>query len=413
MRNIRNSIPSGRSIGLGLAIYFATSALVFGGVLCSANWTRATPIADSKLTFGFRELDLFASMSLWNGDRYITIAAHGYDFDPGKRSNVAFFPAYPAAISCFGRSLGVPFEVAALLVAHLFLAGAFVLLSAYLEIGPGDDCPRIQTLLAFGLFPAGFFLRMSQSEAMFVFLSILALYAIAKHWPLFLISIIIGAATATRPVGIALLVPLAIFLYREGDFRKKGKWVARASIALPVACSGLIAFMLYLQVLFESPIAFAQTQQHWRERPATGAARKVVGLATGEPLWSVYRRDSPCFWACSDDHALGPVFSIDFANPIVFTAAGALIAIGVRRRWLSAYEAALSIGLLAIPYLTRSFEMCMAGHARFAVVVFPIYLVLGRLIAAAPLAAQVAVFSTFGFFLVCYSCLMGLGFFLV
>ena len=67
-----------------------------------------------------------------------------------------------------------------------------------------------------------------------------------------------------------------------------------------------------------------------------------------------------------------------------FCGTAALVAVGAWKRWLSTPEVLLSVGLLAIPYFTRAYEMCMESQGRFAAVVVPAYIVLGRLLAALP-----------------------------
>jgi hypothetical protein len=60
------------------------------------------------------------------------------------------------------------------------------------------------------------------------------------------------------------------------------------------------------------------------------------------------------------------------------------VLLGWRKRWLNAYEISLSAGLLLIPYVTRGYDFGMCSQGRFAAVCFPMYLVMGRLLAAMP-----------------------------
>ncbi|HEY9870737.1 MAG TPA: hypothetical protein V6D08_16340, partial [Candidatus Obscuribacterales bacterium] len=92
---------------------------------------------------------------------------------------------------------------------------------------------------------------------------------------------------------------------------------------------------------------------------------------------------SPCCWQRFPEER-HPLFSLYVANPIYFAVALALLALGWRKRWLIPAEIALVVCLLAIPYATRSYENCMAGHGRFAAVAFPLYLVLGKMLHRLP-----------------------------
>src|SRR5690606_9035311 len=134
---------------------------------------------------------------------------------------------------------------------------------------------------------------------------------------------------------------------------------------------------------FGEPLAFAQTQENWRTRPAVSLGEHALALATLEPLWSIFDPASPCWWQ-RPSAELHPLFSLHLANPIYFLLAIALLVLGWWKQWLNRAEIVFVLCLLAIPYLTRSHEMCMAGMGRFAATAFPLYLVLGRLLAGLP-----------------------------
>jgi hypothetical protein len=74
------------------------------------------------------------------------------------------------------------------------------------------------TVLALALFPTSFFMRMVYTESLFLFLILLVFVGMQRKWPLAVIAIIAGAATATRSVGVALLVPFAWHVWE----REKG-----------------------------------------------------------------------------------------------------------------------------------------------------------------------------------------------
>ena len=86
-----------------------------------------------------------------------------------------------------------------------------------------------------------------------------------------------------------------------------------------------------------------------------------------------------------------------------------LVFIGARKSWLTGPEIVLSVLLLAIPYVTRAYEMCMASHARFAAVVFPAYIVLARLLAPLPQWVTWAVIGVFTMMLMTWTALYAAG----
>ena len=71
-------------------------------------------------------------------------------------------------------------------------------------------------------------------------------------------------------------------------------------------------------------------------------------------------------------------------NPVYFLACAGFVGWGAFKRWLTPPEWLLSAGLLLIPYWFQSHRMIMLGHGRFTCVVFPMFLVLGKLLARMP-----------------------------
>jgi hypothetical protein len=200
-----------------------------------------------------------------------------------------------------------------------------------------------------------------------------------------MLAIIAGFSTAARTVGVAVAASLlchTIFNTNSGGIWRR---VFQTLIVLPVSCWGLLAFMAYQYVEFGTAFAFAQTQSNWTAGSPTpiGAFTKYDMLAIGEPIWGAYLPDSPRHWQRLDSHA-NPLFSMFFWNPILFVSALVLVSIGAIYSYLTGPEVILGYGLLFIPYSTRAYEMSMASHGRFAAVVIPAYVVLGRLLRNQP-----------------------------
>lgn len=202
--------------------------------------------------------DLLAIVTNWDGQRYQKIAIDGYDYDTNQCSNVAFFPAYPLAARLLIAATGCRPELALLLVAQLCLAGTFIVLAAYARHRLADGPPHAVgfTLLAFGLWPTTCFCRFAYSESPFLLVVALAFYAMLRRWPLWAIALIVGSATATRPVGVALIVPFLFHLWAVSPGRRR--FVLRAALLTPLAAWGLAAYMAYLGWVFGAPLAFAQ-----------------------------------------------------------------------------------------------------------------------------------------------------------
>jgi hypothetical protein len=248
---------------------------------------------------------------------------------------------------------------------------------------------------------------MAYSESLFLLTAVLPFYAIAKRWPLLLVALVVGAATATRPVGVALLPVLILECWR----RSPGVWGCgmRVAWALPLGCWGILAFMAYQWIEFGEPLAFIQTQENYRlRRPAT-LLERADSLVILEPLWTVFDPNSPCYWG-RDGRNPSTLFNLRLANPVYFSIAVIVLIVGAWKRWLTANEIIFSAGLLLIPYVTRSYEMCFCSMGRFAAVAFPLYIVMGQLLARLPLAVAGALLAVSSFFMGAYAALFAAGY---
>jgi Gpi18-like mannosyltransferase len=252
----------------GLVYYYLTSAVAILGLVIGHEHLKVAVHAPSKTG------DLVEAFANWDGRWYRQVTQEGYSYDGEKNSDVAFFPAFPLLGRFVEELTGLRAELALLAVAHLCLAATFVVLAGYVRCRAPDQPALVgYTLLAFGLVPTTFFFRMAYSESLFVLCSVLALYGMRRRWPLVAICAIIGVATATRPVGVALLAPLALYLWERSETWRG--FVIRLVGFGALASWGLAAYMVYQYAQFGEALAFAKTQAHcawgrwadsWRRR---------------------------------------------------------------------------------------------------------------------------------------------------
>jgi len=159
--------------------------------------------------------------------------------------------------------------------------------------------------------------------------------------------------------------------------------------------------MLFQWVAFDEPLAFVKTQAHWAGG-SMGFREQLIGAATLEPIRSVYDPSSRCYWGDVPPEG-NLLFNLKAANPMYFLVAVALVGLGAYKRWLNGRELLLAAGLLLIPYCLQGARTGMVGHARYAAVVFPAYIVLGHLLHRAPPALAGALLAVSGLCLAIYS----------
>jgi len=343
-------------------------------------------------------------MSNWDGVWYWRIAKEGYDYSPSRHSSVAFFPGLPVLAMLLHRLLGLPPELGLLLVSSVSMIATLCVLQLYVQ---GDDqhqecLSHSWALLSLCLWPTGLFLRMGYSEALFLILLVTAMYGIQKSWPVWIVAVIAGCATGTRAVGVALLFPLTFALYRRAPSLSLFVW--KTILYSAVSCWALFVYMIYQAWVFGDALAFSKTQQHWTARPNPIWPYNCLGLLTAEPLWTIYLETSPAYWG-HHEYVPNALFSLQFWNPIYFATCAGLVAYGAWKKWLTPPEWLLSVGLLGIPYVMQSYRMMMLGHGRFTCVVFPMYIVLGRLMAKWPAPVTTIVCTLMGIQLFYWSAL--------
>ncbi len=394
--------PSGGRLWLNTAVcYGTTTAIVVLGV-CLGHFY----LADSHHYDHFHtphRTDLGAAFANWDGQWYVHIARDGYFYDPKTMSSVAQFPVFPLVGRCLARTTGVDYDHALTLVANISFFFALVLFGDYIRRRPESSSGLVlYAPLALALFPVGFFFRMAYSESLFLLLAVLILYGLVRRWPIWTAAALVGLATAARPVGVGLIPPLLLTSWqRYADPRRR---LAVLALVAPLCIWGLASYMIFQYARFGDPLVFVKAQAHWRSRQKSSRQEQLLAAAALEPLWTVYDKSSPAYWR-RHDRELGPVFSLQFANPIYFAGMVLVVGYGAWRRWLSAEEVLFAAGALLLPYLSKGYEWCMGCQARYAIVAFPAYLVLGRLPAALPPPYAAAVLALSGFLLGTYAAL--------
>jgi Mannosyltransferase (PIG-V) len=320
----------------------------------------------------------FGTMNLWShwdGEHYVALAADGYLQPPGNASP-AFFPLYPLLIRGLAGLFGGPLSQPALsawgpLVSLLALPFALYFVYRIAEDGWGERAARV-AVLTLALFPTSFFFNAAYTESLFLALSAGSLWAVRVRRDLLLACLLAGLATATRNVGVFLLVPLAYeWLGNAREYRWRGVYLA-------LAPSGLALYAAYLWWRFGDPLLFYTQQSRWG-REATGPLDTLLGALTrgGQGIAGLF---SPRLWA---DPSLGRVADALAAannayNLIFLGLALALLVAGLKvlPPDLSAY----SLLLILPPTLFGTPQGPLMGLPRYVLVAFPLFIVLGALL---------------------------------
>jgi hypothetical protein len=376
-RSREGVLPALRAVVLSRLLVWSAGVLA---VLAGGVSSRATDFdpAGTLAPYG-RPLDtLVAPGARWDSVWYLAVAHSGYETDPARP---AFFPLYPLLL----RALGSDIVVGIALSLACFAVGAVLLyrLTA-LELGTAAAGPAV---MALALFPGSLFFSMVYSEALFLALSVGAVYAgRTGRWAW---AGALGAlAAATRSAGLVLLVPLALLWWAHSRRARDG---ARQAL-VPV---GLAAFCGALALTGHDALAPFDAQQQWYR----SFAGPFVGVWDGTvAAWDGARQllsgsRVPAYFA----PAGGDPFAAAAHNLSLFAflvpAVPALV--GIARRLPPAYLAYV-VTALALPLSWPVAPQPLMSLPRFEAVLFPAFMWLGSWIArGGPVRGRV-VYGLFG-----------------
>jgi hypothetical protein len=321
-----------------------------------------------------------ASFVHWDATYYRNIAEWGYEYVPGQQSNIYFFPAYALAGSVISRCTGIAAGLALVLWSNILFGASLCLAGLYVDrrFGPAPGQVRRQVLFALTLVPVGFFFRMAYTESMFLFLVVLELYLIEQNASPWAVATVAGVASATRSVGIVLVLPLVWYVLAVR--RPQPYFWASVAACVLLSVSGLLAFMVYCYASLGDPIVFARNRNAlWAIRPSPPLLEKAWLSATFEPVRAVFDPALPGY----ADRASDPpevLFNLYLANPFYVVGALVLIGVGIWKRWLTTPEILAALGLVLLPYFLNGYEELLSGQGRYVSTAFPLYLVAGKLL---------------------------------
>jgi hypothetical protein len=219
----------------------------------------------------------------WDAGWFATIASKGYWYDPSRQSPVAFYPLYPLLMRALATVVG-PYFLAGILIAMASGLATVVLTHRWIRERLGNGIART-TLWVFLLYPFSIFLFGAvYSDALFICTTVAAFMCLERNRP-GMAGLFGAAATATRAVGLAVVVGLALrAAERRGVFGRAGQRglhldrLRAADAGVLLSLAGLGAYWTFLWVRFDDPLAWmhAVSAPGWDVEPGPRAWFKVV-----------------------------------------------------------------------------------------------------------------------------------------
>lgn len=272
--------PWSASVRAAVVPWVLARVLVVGALLTTRQVFEGVARARRPVPLG---QGLFA----WDAAYYRAIAEHGYAAVP--RSGLRFFPLYPLS----GRALGAVLlghDAVALLVITGVAALAFPVLVHRLTWRETDDAGAARRAAWYAaLFPAGAVLVLGYADALALVLTVAAFLALRDRR--FVAAGALGLlAGCTRPLGVLLVVPALVEVWRARSGVSLRGWAARTTaIVGPVV--GLAGYLAWVGATRDDPWLPFSVQQRSSLRggfvdPLTRLGRAGSDLVHGDRFGS-------------------------------------------------------------------------------------------------------------------------------
>ncbi|MFN8474342.1 MAG: glycosyltransferase family 39 protein [Anaerolineae bacterium] len=216
----------------------------------------------------------------WDSYWYGGITAGGYSAvaQDGVHRNVAFFPMYPLATR--GVAAIIPnIFMSGLIVSNVAFLLALILLYRLVSARYNASVAR-RTIVLLSVFPFSFYFSAMYPEALFLLAFVAAFYfGEQRRW--LLAGLCAAVASATREVGIAVVLGLAILYLEQVQF--DWRRIRPNILWLLLGLAGLGGYFAYLGIQFGDPLLSMKSHfvPGWLEGVTPDMAREtLVGFLT-------------------------------------------------------------------------------------------------------------------------------------
>jgi hypothetical protein len=388
-----------RAARVPIGAFLASRLLVLvTGMIGVATMTKhaGLNIVDQARSLGSVGYLLSGSTFRFDSGYYVSVAAHGYGtLQSGK---IAFFPVYPVLIRLVSLVTFSP-VVAGVLVSAIAFAAALLMLHRLTELELGRRAADT-TILLLCFAPLSFFFTAIYSESIFLALTIGGLYA-ARTGRWRLACALAAAATLTRPTGIALVGPLLVMRWRTrpAAVSLRSRW-AGDSLWIAAAPLALLAWLVTLAALgYGLTGEFHVEHTLWHRMTMLPLETLVISI------FGIFRGLA---WIVGGHTVFSPGQTGPFPPMVQDVILGGvliatLVALDGCRRWMRP-EYPVYAGLMILMCLTtpESGEP-LWSYDRFALTMFPLWMVGGAWLARRRRTVQVGVLLTGAAALVFYT----------
>jgi len=327
---------------VGALLAVAPAWLVSRALVAATLVTAHLTVAHTRPHNPTAALRVHQGLLAWDGGWYQSIATHGYG-SAGQQS-LRFFPAFPLAGRAVGWLVGNP-GVGLVAVANLCTLAGMGVLYLLVRHDLHDERLARRSVWLLALAPPAYTLVMGYAEGLLLLCSTVALLGArtGRWWWVAAAGVVAGAA---RPLGLLVVVPVAIELVRtRRRATTPGEWAARvAALVAPVV--GTAAYLGWVRAAYGDPWLPFRVQ----DQPGHRGAITLPFDAMAHNLASAVH-----------GHHLGNALHVPW---VVLC----LVLLGVAFRRLPASYGAFAAGVLAVSMVTSNLD----SFERYALSAFPL-----------------------------------------
>ena len=336
-------------------------------VLLLAGAAMSVPVASSSSLTAVAEAPPIAR---WDSIWYRSVAMEGYRYDPAqKENNVGFYPLYPLVMRWTASALHTPVLWTGIILSLFFLlAGLLFVADLFIEwSGREAALPGVAVIL---LFPTAFYFASAYTESLFLLATAAAIWCARRS--LWIPAGIAGAcACATRFNGFLIGIPL--LWYGWAAIRERRAHWIRPAGALAASAAGALAFPLFLWTRWGDPLLYVHS--------------KTAGWGVGfTPLWKSVR--AVALEVRYHLEEPGRLDTLSFSSQLACVVLFPLLTAALFRRRLPAEGLYCGATLLLLFH-----SGTINGLDRYALSLFPCFLVLAEFLRRRPVAAFAAGFT--------------------
>lgn len=310
----------------------------------------------------------------WDAGWYQSIATHGYAV-AGVQS-LRFFPAFPLAARFVGWLPGLGPGPALVVLSNLFALAGMAVLWLLIEHDFGDHDLGRRSVWLLALAPPAFTLVMGYAEGALLLCTTVTFLAIrtGRWWWAAAAGVVAGAV---RPLGLLLIVPVAIEAYRAGGVHAGGGERSTSVVAARLAAvlaplAGVGIYLGWVWAVFGHPLLPFQVQVQ--------AGHRGVVTVPFAAMWHNLA-------AVSHGHHLGSALHVPWVLLCLF-----LLVVAFRRIPFS--YGAFATAVVAVSVATTNLD----SFERYALSAFPLVVAASTLTSRRGVERTVLIMAVLGMF---------------